>query len=253
MLQFSTNLPTMFHEYDLIDRPRAAHEVGFRGIEMQFPYELDYSALATVLKKYALSVSVINVPCGDFVQGGEGNAALPYRVEDLRESVALARKYAEGLGAQNVNILAGTPSIDRETANITLADNLHYAATVFAEIGVSVVVEAINDIDRAGFFLSTADAVIDIIDRADHPNFALLFDLYHLAMMGLPLVETYQKHVDRIGFAEAPGRHEPGTGTINFSPIFAAIDASDYDGWVAAEYLPENTTGSGLGWMKTAM
>ena len=89
MPQFSTNLPTIFHEYDLTDRPSAAHEVGFRAIEMQFPYELDCSALATVSKKYALSASVINVPCGDFVQGGEGNAALPYRVEDLRESVVL--------------------------------------------------------------------------------------------------------------------------------------------------------------------
>lgn len=152
MLQFSTNLSTMFREYDLIDRPRAAHEAGFRAIEMQFPYELDCNALATVLKEHALSVSVINLPCGDFVQGGEGNAALPYRVEDFRESGTLARKYDEGLGARNVNILAGTPSVERETANINLAGNLHYAATVFAEIGVSVVVEAINDIDRAAFF-----------------------------------------------------------------------------------------------------
>ena len=256
MPQFSANLSTMFREYDLIDRPRAAHQAGFRAVEMQFPYELECSALAAVVKEHALSVSVINVPCGDFVEGGEGNAALTDRIDDFRESVALARKYAEGLGARNVNILAGTPSIDRETANITLADNLHYAATVFAEIGVSVVVEALNDIDRAGFFLRTADAVIDIIDRADHPNLALQFDLYHMAMMGLPLVETFQKHVDRIGhiqFADAPGRHEPGTGTIDFGTIFAAIDASDYDGWVAAEYLPENSTESGLDWMKTAM
>lgn len=256
MPEFSANLSTMFREYDLIDRPRAAHQAGFRAVEMQFPYELECSALAAVLKEHALSVSVINVPCGDFVQGGEGNAALPGRVEDFRESIALARKYAEELSARNVNILAGTPSIDRESAQTTLADNLHYAASAFAEIGVSVVVEAINDIDRAGFFLSTADAVIDIIDRAGHPNLALQFDLYHMAMMGLPLVETYQKHVDRIGhiqFADAPGRHEPGTGTIDFGPIFAAIDASDYDGWVAAEYLPENSTESSLDWMKTAM
>ena len=98
--------------------------------------------------------------------------------------------------------------------------------------------------------------MIDIIDRAGHPNLALQFDLYHMAMMDLPLVETYQKHVNRIGhiqFADAPGRHEPGTGMIDFGPIFAAIDASAYDGWVAAEYLPENSTESGLDWMKTAM
>lgn len=115
--------------------------------------------------------------------------------------------------------------------------------------------EAINDIDRPGFFLSTADAVIDIIDRADHPNLALQFDLYHTAMMGQPLVETCEKHVDRIGhiqFADAPGRNEPETGTIDFAPIFDAIDASPYVGWVAAEYIPANGTGNSLDWLKAA-
>lgn len=253
MPKFSANLSTMFREYDLIDRPRAAHTAGFRAVEMQFPYELECSLLAGEIAEYALSVSVINVPCGDFVQGGEGNAALPDQVDDFHNSILLAREYAESLGALNVNILAGTPSIDPETANTTLAGNLHYAAAIFAEIGVNVVVEAINDIDRPGFFLSTADSVIDIIDRADHPNLALQFDLYHMAMMDLPLVETYQKHANRIGhiqFADTPGRHEPGTGTIDFGTIFAAIDASGYDGWVAAEYLPANGTENSLEWMK---
>lgn len=253
MPEFSANLSTMFREYDLIDRPGAAHTAGFRAVEMQFPYELECGALAEILQEYALSVSVINVPCGDFVQGGAGNAALPDRIDDFRESVALALEYAKGLNAQKVNVLAGTPAIDRDTAETTLAENLRYAATVFAEIGVGVVVEAINDVDRPGFFLSTAESVINIIDRVDHANLALQFDLYHMAMMGLPLVKTYQQHADRIGhiqFADAPGRHEPGTGTIDFGPIFAAIDASGYDGWVAAEYLPANGTEAGLDWMK---
>lgn len=253
MPKFSGNLSTMFREHSLIDRPRAAAEAGFRAIKIQFPYKLEYKALAAKISRYALAVSVINVPCGDFIDGGEGNSALPHRIDDFRESVLLAAKYAKGLGALNVNILAGTPSIDVETAKNALADSLRHAATVFAKIGITVVVEAINDIDRPGFFLSTADAVIDIIDRADHPNLALQFDLYHTAMMGQPLVETFEKHADRIGhiqFADAPGRNEPGTGTIDFAPIFDAIDASPYDEWVAAEYFPANRTGDGLAWLK---
>lgn len=253
MPEFSANLSTMFREYDLIDRPAAAHAAGFRAIEMQFPYELDCAVLAGVIRDLALSVSVINVPCGDFITGGEGNAALPGQIDDFRESVALARQYAAALGARHVNVLAGTPSIDHETAEGTLADNLHHAAAVFAEIGVGVAVEAINDVDRPGFFLNTAQSVIDIIDRAGHPNLSLQFDLYHMAMMGLPMVETYREHAHRVGhiqFADAPGRHEPGTGSIDFGPIFDAIDASGYDGWVAAEYLPATRTEDGLGWMK---
>jgi hydroxypyruvate isomerase len=116
MPKFSANLSTMFREHSLIDRPRAAAEAGFRAIEIQFPYELEYKALAAEISRYALAVSVINVPCGDFIDGGEGNSALPNRIDDFRESVLLAAKYARGLGALNVNILAGTPSIDDETA-----------------------------------------------------------------------------------------------------------------------------------------
>lgn len=254
MPEFSANLSTMFREFALIDRPRAAADAGFQAVEIQFPYELACETLAAEIQRLGLAVSVINVPCGDFVAGGEGNAALPDRSDDFRDSVALAAEYAAGLGARKVNILAGTPSIDRKTAEIALADNLRHAAAVFAGLGIGVVVEAINDIDRPGFFLSTAEAVIDIIDRAGHPNLALQFDLYHMAMMGLPLVETYEKHADRIGhiqFADAPGRHEPGTGAIDFGPIFAAIDASNYQGWVAAEYFPQNSTADGLDWLET--
>jgi len=77
MPKFSANLSTMFREHSLIDRPRAAAEAGFRAIEIQFPYELEYKALAAEISRYALAVSVINVPCGDFIDGGEGNSAAP--------------------------------------------------------------------------------------------------------------------------------------------------------------------------------
>mgnify|MGYP003635751468 FL=1 len=254
MPRFSANISTMFREYPLPDRPRAAHRAGFRCVEMQFPYDHGVNDLAAALTEYSLAVSVLNIPCGDFVGGGEGNAAIPEKAAEFRDSVALAKRYADILRPLNVNVLAGAPAARRDPAagRDTLAENLVFAAAAFADIGVRVVVEAINDVSVPGFMLPTPDAVIDVIDRAGHPNLALQFDLYHIGMMGLPQVGTFEKHRDRIGhiqFSDAPGRHEPGTGEIDFGPIFAAIDASDYDGWVAAEYFPENATGDGLGWM----
>lgn len=254
MPRFSANLSTMFREYDLPDRPPAAFRAGFRCVEMQFPYDHRATDLGAVLAEHSLAVSVLNVPCGDFVGGGEGNSAIPGKSAEFRGAVALAKRYADIIRPLNVNVLAGAPSADRDMPSCrdTLAENLHYAATEFAEIGVRVVVEAINDVSMPGFMLTTPDAVIDIVDRAGHPNLALQFDLFHVQMMGLPQVETFEKHRDRIGhiqFADAPGRHEPGTGTIDFAQIFGAIDDSAYDGWVAAEYFPEKSTEDGLGWL----
>jgi hydroxypyruvate isomerase len=254
MLRFSANLSTMFREVDLLDRPAAACKAGFKCVEMQFPYDHDVADLSSRLGEHGLSVSVLNIPCGDFVGGGEGNSAIPGRTGDFRAAVELAKRYADIIRPLNVNVLAGAPSADRAAAEChdVLAENLQHAASAFAEIDIHVVVEAINTISVPGFMLPTPHSVIDIIDRAGHPNLALQFDLFHVAMMDLPQVETFEKHRDRIGhiqFADAPGRHEPGTGDIDFAPIFAAIDASGYDGWAAAEYLPAHSTQDGLGWL----
>lgn len=244
----------MFREHEPLDRPAAAHRAGFRCVEMQFPYDLNLDELSSRLTERDLALSVINIPCGDFVGGGEGNAAIAERRAEFREAVDNAVRYADTLRPLNVNLLAGAPSPDREVAACRDAflENLGIAATALSGIDVRLVVEAINTTSVPGFMLPTPESVIAVLDQADHPNAALQFDLFHVEMMGLPQVETFEKYAHRVGhiqFADAPGRHEPGSGGIDFTPIFAAIDASEYDGWAAAEYLPEGKTGDGLDWL----
>ncbi|TES89541.1 MAG: hydroxypyruvate isomerase, partial [Dehalococcoidia bacterium] len=60
-------------------------------------------------------------------------------------------------------------------------------------------------------------------------------------------------NVGRIGhiqLADNPGRHEPGTGEINFTNLFKFIDESGYTGWIGCEYKPAGATEDGLGWVK---
>lgn len=254
MPRFSANLSTLFREHAPLDRPSAAHAAGFHCVEMQFPYDLDASELVARLTAHEQAVSVINIPCGDFVGGGEGNSAIADRSADFHDAVDTAKRYADTLRPLNVNLLAGAPSAGRDPAacRAALVDNIRHAASALAAIDIRLVVEAINTTSVPGFFLPTPDAVIDILDEAGHPNAALQYDLFHVEMMGLPQIETFAASRDLVGhiqFADAPGRHEPGTGTIHFGPIFNAIDASGYDGWVAAEYLPVERTEDGLGWM----
>ena len=204
--------------------------------------------------EFGLAVSVLNLPAGTFPNGGEGDAAVPGREDVFREAVVTALPWARAVGALNVNVLAGAPALEygREACLEALVGNLCYAANAFGEIGVTVVVEAINDRDRPGFLLPGTDDVVEVLDRAGHANLAVQFDLYHVAMMGDRVVETFDRlkaHVGHIQFADAPGRHEPGTGTIDFDAAFAAIDASGYSGWTAAEYIPAGRTEDGLEWL----
>ncbi len=98
--------------------------------------------------------------------------------------------------------------------------------------------------------MSTQNA-LDLIEDVGHPNLRLQYDIYHMQKMEGNLIATIEKYVARIGhmqLADNPGRHEPGTGEINFPNLFRAIDAAGYEGWIGCEYIPAGTTGEGLGW-----
>ena len=66
-----------------------------------------------------------------------------------------------------------------------------------------------------------------------------------------PGLERHLPRIAHIQFADTPGRHEPGSGEINYGRVFQAIDDLGYDGWVGAEYRPQGTTAESLGWFRS--
>jgi len=134
-----------------------------------------------------------------------------------------------------------------------LIANLRRSGDLFGTIGVKVMVEPVNPVDVPGFFLTSLDEALEALDLADHPNLFLQFDFYHMAITEPDLVAAIERAGPRIGhvqFADTPGRHEPGTGTIDFQAALAALRQTGYDGAVSAEYRPAGDTLAGLGWMK---
>lgn len=255
MPKFSVNISMMFHEHEFMDRPRAAKRAGFDAIEVQFPYGVEVADWLDVRRRTRMHVALFNIPAGDLTTGGQGLAAVPGRERAFREAVAAAARYAEALKPDVVNVLPGAPAaeLERERCMATLAANLNHAASVMADLGVRVVVEPVNTRDRPGFFLSTSGEALDAIDWAGHANLALQYDVYHMQIMEGDLSATLERIVGRIGhiqFADPPGRHEPGTGEVNFANLFATLDRLGYDGWVGAEYRPSRPTEETLAWFE---
>ncbi|HEX6979003.1 MAG TPA: TIM barrel protein [Alphaproteobacteria bacterium] len=255
MPRFSANLSMLFGEVAPVARIEAARRAGFDGVEIQFPYEIPVEDLAKACHSARLPLVLINIPAGDFTKGDRGLGALPGREAEFRAAVDLARTYAAALQVGRVNLLAGVPGPHVEPARCraTLVDNIRYAARVLGDIGVTVCIEAINSRDVPGFFVNDPDQAISILDEAGVPNAALQYDLYHMQIMRGDLIPTLTRLKHRIGhiqFADTPGRHEPGTGEINFENVFEALDRIGYDGWVGAEYVPRTTTAESLGWLE---
>lgn len=253
MPRFSINVSFMLHEHAFLDRFAAAADLGFAAVDIQFPYDHPPEAVARRARAAGVDVVLINLPAGDRAAGEIGIAALPGREAEFRAGIETARAYCRALGNRRVNVLAGRvpDGVAPDACRAVLAENLRRAAEAFARDDVTVMVEPINGIDAPGFLIQTAEDALAAIDRAGAAGLALQLDLYHHRMMGgdpVPALERHLARISHVQFADAPGRHEPGTGDIDFARAFAALDGLAYAGWVGAEYRPSGTTADSLGW-----
>jgi sugar phosphate isomerase/epimerase len=132
----------------------------------------------------------------------------------------------------------------REQATDFAVDTFRRAAAGFAETGVTLCLEPLSSPEAD--FINTAAEAVAILDRLDHPNFALHLDVKAMATDG-PAPELIRRHANRTRHFHAndPNRRGPGFGETDFVPIFRALRESRYAGWVSVEvfdYLPDPET-----------
>jgi hydroxypyruvate isomerase len=252
--QLAANLSMLFTELNFLDRFAAAADAGFRAVEFMFPYEETPDAIAARAAACGLDVVLFNCPAGDWAGGERGIAALPARTRECRAGVGRALDYARVLGCRKLHLMAGLVPFptDRAALRDTLIDNLRFAADLAAGDGIEILLEPINArIDMPGYYYSTSEEALAIIDLADRANVRLQYDIYHMQVLEGDLMRRIEAYVERIGHVQAadnPGRGEPGTGEINFARIFSLLDELGYVGHVGCEYRPTTDTLSGLGW-----
>lgn len=259
MPRFAANLSMLFTEHPFLDRFERAARAGFGAVEFLFPYAHTPGEVAARLKGNRLQCVLHNLPAGDWAAGERGIACHPDRVQEFRAGIGRALDYAAALEVPQLNVIAGVvPSgVSREAALGTLVDNLGAAAEACAQAGVGLRLEPINSRDIPGFLVDTVAVGLAVLARVGHPVLRLQFDVYHAARMGLDAVAWWRDHhglVGHVQWADAPGRHEPGTGALDFAALADAMVQTGWDGWIGAEYLPTDTgpggTEAGLGWIE---
>jgi hydroxypyruvate isomerase len=256
MPRFCANLSMLFTEHDFLERFDAAAKAGFNGVEYLFPYDFDADEIKAKLDASNLTQVLFNLPAGDWAAGERGIACHPDRIEEFRSGVQRAIDYAKVLGNGQVNCLAGIQpaGVDDALAEATLVENLNYAADKLKQAGIRLVMEAINTRDIPGFFLNNTKQALRIREQVGSDNLSLQYDIYHMQIMEGDICPTLQANlgaINHIQLADNPGRHEPGTGELNYPFIFSFIDQIGYDGWIGCEYKPATSTEAGLGWLKS--
>ncbi|PXA98723.1 hydroxypyruvate isomerase [Nostoc sp. 3335mG] len=257
MPRFSANLSMLYPDLPFLDRFAAAAANGFRGVEYVGAYDLSPQLLRDLLERHDLEQVLFNMPAGDWDAGERGLACLPDRVVEFRQSIDTAIAYARATGCRQVNCLAGVApgGAGRASLEAVLVANLREAAPRLAEAGIRLLLEPINPHDMPGYLVNTTADYERIAAAVAHENLFLQYDFYHMQVVQGDLLPTFRRLQPRIAHVQVgdhPGRHEPGTGEINYANIFKALDDAGYDGWVGAEYRPKAGTSEGLGWLADA-
>ena len=255
MPKLAANLSLMFTEVPFLDRFARAAAAGFTGVEYLFPYEFPAEQLAERLAENNLEQALFNMPPGDWDGGERGLACLPGREGEFQDGVAKAIDYARVIGCPRLHIMAGVApaGADRTALTETYVANLQFAAQALGGADLVGEIEPINNRDIPGFFINTSRQGMEVIAAVGSPNMRLQYDIYHMQIMEGDLATTIERllpHIEHMQLADTPGRHEPGTGEINYPFVLDHIDRLGYGGWIGCEYRPAGETEAGLGWAK---
>lgn len=254
MPRFAANLTMLFREHPLPARFQAARAAGFAGVEVLTTEGVATEDLRRAAEDAGLPVVLFNAPMGDFPQGGAGLSAVPGREAEFRAAIEDVRDLARALGCPNVH--AGPSRVpdglERSTCLATYRANLAVAADLLNSADIRLTIEPLNTQDMPGVLLFDPDEALEILDGLSGADAALQFDIYHMTRNGQDVPALLRRLAGRIGhiqFADTPGRHEPGTGKVDFETLFRLIDETGYTGWVSAEYNPSAETEKTLGWL----
>ncbi len=255
MLKFSANLSMMFTETeDAIGRMQPAKEAGFEAVEYLFVYDMDLERMKGEAERLGLGWSVVNIAVGEGIKQGPLVAAAPGKEAAFLENLAAAKKYCTALKPEGLVVPAYTPpdGVSKAQALPPFISNMRIAAEEMAEIGVPVIIEALNPEIRPNSLLTTTAEVLDVVDAVDHPNLGIEYDAYHMYSTEGNMAAHVEANLALIGniqIADVPGRAEPGTGDVDYDGFLGALDAMGYDKYVALEYTPSGDTVETLAWM----
>jgi hydroxypyruvate isomerase len=214
-------------------------EAGYQGVELTGFFQKWTPDEQRGLMAQMRSLGVVI----DMLSGLQASFASPNQSEEFVRRVTEHCHVARELESPQINIKSGPrlEGVDPQLQFMAAVDNLKRASDVAAESGISIVIEPIDQIENPKIFLTSVTDGFEIVRAVKRPNVKVLYDFYHEQRSGGNLIEKLEKNIEWIGLvhiADVPGRHEPGTGEINYTNIYRSLGKLHYDRFIAMEYGP---------------
>ena len=199
MPKLAANFSMMFGDIDMLDRFEVAARIGFRGAEIQDPYEHTSAEIGRAYRENALEAVLFNM--------SPGVGAVPGREADFEGGFTRALEYADATGCGQIHCLAGRTDDPRSEA--TFVSNLQRASAQARPHGVRLLLEPLNTRDNPGSFLTGSTQARRIIDLVGEDNVFLQYDIYHMQLIEGSLAETIKTNLDIISHIQIAGGTRP--------------------------------------------
>lgn len=262
-LRYTVNCSMLFTELPLLERPAAAAAEGFAAVEFWWPWpdqpvpsDREADAFVRAIEDAGVRLTGLNFFAGDLAGPDCGVLSIPARSQQFRDNIEATVEIGRRLGVGAFNALYGN-RVDDATPQEQDAlglENLALAAKAADRLGATVLVEPVSG--PKPYPLRTADDAVRVVDAVrahGAPNVGFLCDLFHLANNGDDVQHAIETHADKVAhvqIADAPGRGEPGSGSLDLAGHLGALQERGYAGWVGLEYKPTTaTTPASFGWL----
>jgi hydroxypyruvate isomerase len=239
-IRFSVCIDMIMTEIPFLQRMERIKQIGYAAFEFWDWKSKDVDAI--IRKKTELGLEVATIMGAGWKQLNTEEARKAF-VSEIQSSIGAAKR----LGSKTLIVTTGLEDkrLSRAEQHANYVAALKAAAPHAEAAQVTLVLEPLNTkVDHPAYYLQTAKEGFDILDEVASPAVKMLFDIYHHQIMEGNVIEDITKNIAKIAHfhvADVPGRHEPGTGEINYANVFRAITASGYQGFVGLEYKPSRS------------
>ena len=235
----SVMLWTVFRDLPFPQRLEKVAEAGYHNVELTGEFR-NWSAtdyLAANRKKHELDMDF------DTTSGVRHALTDPSQRDSFLADLQSLFEVCKKIDCPSVIVLSGNrvPGLAREAQHASCIEGLKRAADLADKQNINVLLENIDPEENPHYYLTSVAEGFEIISAVDHSRVKFLYDFYHEQIAEGNLIEKLEKNIDKVGLvhiADVPGRHEPGTGEINYVNIFKKLSELHYNRYAAMEFLP---------------
>lgn len=244
----SVCIDMMFRHLDFYDRIAAVKKCGADAVEFWRWSDKDVKKI----KDSGIRIAAFDLDSSDerlsrdLSRGILNDGRVEEFITALKESIPIYHELCAS--AMTVYIGENAPYNEKN-----IYDCLRTALPLLEKNSINLLLEPVNDIDRGGYSMPYTAPLFELLRRIDSPRIKLLYDIYHQNMMGDFSINVIKDNINHIGHfhvADAPGRHEPGTGNIDYVNILKEISTLEYNGYIGLKYVATKRDDKTLGFLK---